>query len=142
MWSLIVLQSNGDDALGGMMVLGALTLCVAAIMFVVIAAFLAGLWKLYEKAGQPGWSALVPFYSDYIRVQILGLPQQWFYYVLVATLLTYTTGWVAGIAPLILLVLNFFIMRPFLRAFGQPDDGVNVVLYFLFPFIMYPRLGF
>ena len=27
-------------------------------------------WKLYEKAGQPGWAALVPFYKDYVIFEI------------------------------------------------------------------------
>jgi len=27
-------------------------------------------WKLYEKAGQPGWAALVPFYKDYVMFDI------------------------------------------------------------------------
>ena len=24
-------------------------------------------WKIFEKAGQPGWASIVPFYSNYIE---------------------------------------------------------------------------
>lgn len=27
-------------------------------------------WKIFEKAGQPGWASIVPFYSNYIEFNI------------------------------------------------------------------------
>lgn len=27
-------------------------------------------WKLYEKAGEPGWASLVPFYRDYVMFKV------------------------------------------------------------------------
>lgn len=142
MWSTIVLQSNGDaEALGAMMALGIFGFCIAIIPMILLVVTYVGLWKLFEKANQPGWAALIPIYNDYIRVQILGLPMQWFYYMAICYGLMIFLGGLLGIAPLVLLVLNFFMMRPFLRAFGQSDDTVNTVLYLFVPFIMYPRLG-
>ncbi len=29
-----------------------------------------GQWKVYEKAGEPGWAAIVPFYSQYVLFKI------------------------------------------------------------------------
>lgn len=29
-----------------------------------------GSWKVYEKAGEPGWAAIVPFYSQYVLFKI------------------------------------------------------------------------
>lgn len=38
-------------------------------------------WRLFKKAGQPGWKALIPFYSLYIQmVKISGI--HWIFYVL------------------------------------------------------------
>ena len=31
-----------------------------------------GLWKLFVKAGRPGWEALVPFYREYVMAQLTG----------------------------------------------------------------------
>jgi hypothetical protein len=36
--------------------------------------FVVGYWKMYQKAGQPGWSVLVPIYNLYILTKIAGVP--------------------------------------------------------------------
>ncbi len=38
---------------------------------------IASLWKVFEKAGHPGWAAIVPFYNIYILTQIAGKPTWW-----------------------------------------------------------------
>jgi hypothetical protein len=143
MWSSIVLQSEGDmQGMNELMAMGALGICLLIIPLTLAIITIAGVWKLFEKAGQPGWASIVPVYNDYVRVQITGLPMQWFYYVAICYALIVFLAGLGGLAPIILLVLNFFMLRPFLRAFGQSDDIVNVALYLFVPFIMYPRLGF
>ena len=37
----------------------------------------AGLWKIFTKAGQPGWAAIVPIYNLYILTKIIGRPWWW-----------------------------------------------------------------
>lgn len=34
-------------------------------------------WKLFEKAGQPGWAAIVPVYNLYVYTQVIKRPQWW-----------------------------------------------------------------
>ena len=29
-------------------------------------------WQVFKKAGQPGWAAIIPFYSDYVLYKIAG----------------------------------------------------------------------
>ena len=36
-------------------------------------------WKILEKAGEPGWKILIPFYNYYILLKILGL-KTWFWF--------------------------------------------------------------
>ena len=31
-------------------------------------------WVIFTKAGQPGWPALIPIYSTYIELKIVGRP--------------------------------------------------------------------
>src|SRR5215475_7371788 len=38
---------------------------------------LAGWWKLFVKAGHPGWACLIPFYNIYILLKIAGRPGWW-----------------------------------------------------------------
>ena len=34
-------------------------------------------WKLYQKAGEPGWKVLVPIYNLYVLLKIVGRPAWW-----------------------------------------------------------------
>ena len=34
-----------------------------------------GLYQWFEKAGQPGWAALVPFYNVHVALKIIGAPE-------------------------------------------------------------------
>jgi Family of unknown function (DUF5684) len=37
----------------------------------------AGIWRTYEKAGQPGWGCLIPIYSWYVRLEMAERPGWW-----------------------------------------------------------------
>jgi hypothetical protein len=45
-------------------------LLVAVVMIV-------ALWKIFTKAGQPGWACLIPIYNIYILCKIVGRPGWW-----------------------------------------------------------------
>jgi len=48
------------------------------IILLAIAVFvIASIWKTFEKAGQPGWAAIVPIYNLYIITKIVGKPGWW-----------------------------------------------------------------
>jgi hypothetical protein len=90
---------------------------------------LVGMWGVFEKAGQPGWASIVPFYGMYVLiVDILEMPPVWFWLLLI---------------PLVnvFVLLPLIFMIPFLLAekFEQ-DAGFGIGLLFL-PFIFYPILG-
>jgi hypothetical protein len=40
-------------------------------------AFIIAMWKIFVKAGKPGWAAIVPIYNVYILLQIVGRPVWW-----------------------------------------------------------------
>ena len=69
--SLFLLQTDTpvDDAaaMGALMAFGAIGVCFMAVIFIMTIATIAGMWKMFVKAGRPGWAAIVPFYSDMIR---------------------------------------------------------------------------
>ena len=47
------------------------------IILIVAALTIVPMWKVFKKAGQPGWAALIPFYNTYIMIKIAGRPD-WF----------------------------------------------------------------
>ncbi|MEI6460969.1 MAG: DUF5684 domain-containing protein, partial [Verrucomicrobiota bacterium] len=38
---------------------------------------IVGIWKVFTKAGQPGWAVLIPFYNIIVLLRIAGLPWYW-----------------------------------------------------------------
>ena len=44
------------------------------IYLAIIIAIIVGMWKIFEKAGEAGWTSLVPFYNLWILNRIGGKP--------------------------------------------------------------------
>src|SRR5918911_1605082 len=43
----------------------------------VIVLVFVSLWKLFEKAGKPGWAGIVPIYNAIVLLEIVGRPLWW-----------------------------------------------------------------
>lgn len=96
-----------------------------AIYLAIIIVYLAGMWKTFEKAGQPGWACIIPFYNVYILLKIAGKPGWWLLLLFV---------------PLANIVILFMVGIEIASRFGK-GSGFGIGLTFL-PFIFYPILGF
>ena len=53
-----------------------LLLCLLLIPPIIIYSIIAK-WKIYEKAGKPGWASIVPVYSAIILLDIVKKPTWW-----------------------------------------------------------------
>jgi hypothetical protein len=98
---------------------------VMIIQLAVAVAVVAGGWKIFTKAGQPGWACIVPFYSTYVLTQIAGKPILWF-------ILTFV--------PLVNFVIVILLGIEVAKKFGK-SAGYGLGLVFLSP-IFVPMLGF
>jgi hypothetical protein len=94
---------------------------LAVVLFFVVAA-----WKVFTKAGQPGWGVLVPFYNAYLWVKIAGKPGWWF--------------WLYFI-PLVNFVIGIIVTLAVGKAFGK-STAFSVFLLIIFSFIGLPILGY
>ena len=94
-------------------------------LLVVVVFVIAGVWKTFEKAGQPGWAAIVPIYNYYIMTKLAGKPGWW-------TILL--------CIPYLNFVFFIIIGIEIAKAFGK-GSGFGVGLGIL-SFIFYPILGF
>ena len=54
-----------------------------AIYLLIVALMIIATWKIFTKAGQPGWACIIPFYNYYILTVIAGKPVLWFVLLLV-----------------------------------------------------------
>lgn len=113
-----------------------------AIVFGLLAAVIVGMWKMFVKAGQPGWIAIVPFYNDAVLVDICGLPASYKYYLWLSIALLPLAGGCFGVAPVAGIIVRYFMLRVLLASFGRPNQPLNVVGALLFPYVTYPSIGF
>jgi len=99
---------------------GLIFICLAFGVFVVIA-----MWKVFEKAGQPGWAAIIPIYNWYIMTKIAGKPGWWVLMLLV---------------PFVNIIVAIWLYNMISKSFGK-DEGFTVGLVLL-SFIFWAILGF
>ena len=45
--------------------------------FAFVIAVVAAFWRVFTKAGEPGWAVLVPFYNIIVLLKIIGRPWWW-----------------------------------------------------------------
>ncbi|MBO5348261.1 MAG: hypothetical protein J6A89_00325 [Clostridia bacterium] len=56
---------------------GFYSIFIVLIIAIIVASYV-GMWKCFEKAGEKGWKALIPFYNWYIMYKISGMNPMWF----------------------------------------------------------------
>src|SRR5262249_42207310 len=84
--SIVAAKPGGDipDVGGGFM---AMLWTYIIVMLVVYVVAVAGMWKAFEKAGQPGWAAIVPIYNAWVlTIEIAKLEVMWFIFLLIPCL--------------------------------------------------------
>src|SRR5580704_14110601 len=62
----------------------------------------AGMWKMFIKAGRPGWAAIIPFYNFWVLFEVAGKPGWWSLSVLVSII-----PFVGWIVPAVLELIAF-----------------------------------
>ena len=61
------------DATGALFSLG----CFWFFYIGIFVLYIAGMWKVYTKAGKPGWAAIIPIYNFVVLMEIAGRPGWW-----------------------------------------------------------------
>ncbi len=116
---ILALQDFSDDgggivgAIGGLIYLAFMVLMVAS------------LWKIYDKAGEPGWAAIIPIYNVIVLLKIVGRPIWWLLLLMI---------------PFVNFIIAILVMIDLAKSFGQ-GAGYGLGLVFL-PFIFSPMLAF
>jgi signal peptidase I len=99
-------------------------LLVISLLFLV--SCFVGLWKIFIKAGYPGWTVVVPFYNFYIWLKIIKKPLWWYIFLLIPFINVFT-----------ILLMIVELVKCF-NKFGLGAQALSV----LFPFAYLPYLGF
>jgi len=114
---MLLAQEGGGGGIGGVLFM----VIWLAIMLVVI----AGCWKTFVKAGQPGWGILIPIFNLYVLIKVAGRPGWWLILMFI---------------PIVNFIVSILIWVDIAKNFGK-EIGFALGLIFL-PFIFCPILGF
>jgi uncharacterized protein DUF5684 len=86
---------------------------------------IAACWKIFTKAGQPGWAAIIPIYNWYILCKIVGRPGWWVILLLI---------------PFINFIIGIILCIDLAKSFGKGVGfGIGLILLGV---IFFPILGF
>ena len=93
-----------------------------AIMLFIVVFMIVSMWKIYEKAGQPGWASIVPIYNIIIYIKIIKKPMWWIIMFLI---------------PVVNYVFLIWSVNLLSKRFGK-DVGFTIGLLLL-GFVFYPK---
>jgi len=86
---------------------------------------IAGIWKVFVKAGQPGWASIIPIYTSTFSRRSLGKPAWWV---------------VLFLIPFVNVIIAILLSIELAKVFGK-SAGFGIGLALL-GFVFYPILGF
>jgi len=120
--ALTLAQSSGSSggAGGGAPGLVFLIVWLAIVVFII-----AALWKVFAKAGQPGWAAIIPIYNGYVLCKIAGRPGWWI---------------ILFFIPIVNIIVTAIVSIDVAKSFGK-GTGFGIGLWLL-GIVFYPILGF
>ena len=72
-------------------------------------------WKIYTKAGKPGWACIIPIYNIIVLLEIIKKPIWWIVLLLI---------------PIVNIVIMIIIMIQLAKAFGKSTAfGVGLIFF-------------
>ena len=91
---------------------------------ILIAIYVIANWKIFEKAGQPGWAAIIPIYNIIVMLDVQGRPKWWVIWYLIPVV-----NYVSALVMFIIQCLDYA------KRFGK-DGGFVAGLLLLNPIFL------
>ena len=86
---------------------------------------IVAMWKVFTKAGRPGWASIIPIYNMYVWCKIVGRPGWWVILMLI---------------PFVNIVIGIIVCIDLAKSFGKGAGfGIGIALLGI---IFLPILGF
>ncbi len=93
--------------------------------FALIIFMIVVMWKIFVKAGKPGWGCIIPIYNIILQLEIAGRPFWWIFLMFI---------------PIVNIVIAIIVLFDIAKAFGK-SGGFAIGMLFL-PIIFFPILAF
>jgi hypothetical protein len=91
---------------------------IVALAFLVVT--IVAWWRLFSKAGEPGWASLIPIYNVVVLLRIVGKPAWWILLLLI---------------PFVNFIVLIIVMLDLAKAYGH-GAGFGIGLLLLFPIFL------
>lgn len=97
----------------------------AFVYLAIVVLILISMWKIFTKAGKPGWAAIIPIYNIIVLLEIVNKPVWWIILLCI---------------PFVNIVILIILVHRLSLSFGQ---GVGfTLLLLLLSIVGYPLLAF
>lgn len=116
---------DADVAMASAGIFAAMGFGFFLIWFAVMVLIIASMWKIFSKAGKPGWAAIIPIYNVIVLLEVAGKPVWWFLLMFI---------------PFVNIVIAIIVSIELAKNFGK-SAGYGIGLAFL-GIIFYPMLAF
>ena len=95
------------------------------VYFAILILMVITMWKIFSKAGEPGWAAIIPIYNVYVLLKIAGKPGWWLLLFFI---------------PVVSLVIAIIVLLGLSERFGK--GGGFAAGLILLPIVFFPILAF
>lgn len=126
-------------------ILAAFGLVIMLVALVISVISIVANWKIFSKAGRPGWAVLIPIYNIYVMSDIIFGNITYFVTVLIVWVVSMVgsfsgIGVISSLAALASIVVYIVYCVKLSNVFGK--SGGFAVGLVLLPVIFFPILGF
>lgn len=95
------------------------------IVFALVVFLIIAQWKMYEKAGQPGWACIIPIYNTLVLLKIVKKEWWWIFLFMI---------------PFVNIVIAIIVYVELAKVFGKPGSFALGLIFL--PFVFIPVLAF
>ena len=124
MLNFLALMLQADPGVPTTTLSPAATTAFIVIWLAVVVLMIAAMWKVFEKAGEPGWAAIIPIYNFLVLLKIAGKPMWWI---------------ILFFIPVVNLIVAIVMLFSLARNFGK--GGGFALGLLLLPPVFYPMLA-
>ena len=105
-------QPSAGGLIGGLL--------ASVIWLAVVVVIIAANWKIFTKAGKPGWASIIPIYNIIVFLEIIGRPAWWI---------------ILAIIPGVNLIFGILVSLDLAKSFGK-STGFAIGLILLGPIFL------
>ena len=105
---------------------GGVIAAIFGVTLVILLIVIISNWKIFKKAGKPGWASIVPLYNVIVLLEIVGRPIWWIVLMLI---------------PFVNIIASIIVTIDLAKSFGK-STAFAIFGLLIFSLIGYPMLAF